>query len=284
VAPPVARVGRETDEGKKRPLSQPGCADQRVQRAVVRIVEALCAPDAPAFSHGVRKGPSPQHARHARREQCRQLHSPWRVEAEGSGCCDTLDWGRLRALLQQPGKEGGRLRLLGKGLHAGGREAGALTRPEKGAPQGGVSSPRVSNLFLQQVLDAWCVKAGHPRRQGRCFLTRCAEDVLLGCAWEADARRVMEVLPQRFTRFTRAMPPEKPVLSVFTPPPGQEPAATGQGTVACLGCTPSWAKTRRGSGVRKRKTAGKRLRRCMQAIWPGWRDNRHAPWHEQSRT
>ncbi len=38
-----------------------------------------------------------------------------------------------------------------------------------------------------------------------------ATRLIIGCELEADARRVMEVLPKRFTRFRLTMHPEKTV-------------------------------------------------------------------------
>jgi hypothetical protein len=120
--------------------------------------------------------------------------------------------------------------------------------------------------------------------QGRGFLTRFAEAFILDCALAADARRVMAVFPKRVNRFPVASHPEKPGLRAFKPPPCQEQSVTGKGTCDVRGFPPAWAKTRRGDGVIKRKTAGKRLRRCLQAIWPGCRETRHEPVPEQSRT
>jgi RNA-directed DNA polymerase len=142
----------------------------------------------------------------------------------------------------------------------------------------------LANVFLHQVLDEWFAKDGQPRMQGRCFLTRFADDFISGCALEADARRVMEVLPKRFNRFRLTIHPEKTALIAFKKPPRQEPLAGAQGSFDFLGFTHYWAKTLRGYWVIKRKTVGKRLRRFMQAIWTWCRDNRHAPWHEQYRT
>ena len=116
--------------------------DQRVQRAVVRIFEAIVEPDLQAFSHGFRKGHRQHQALHELREQCRELPITWRVDAEGSGCVDNLAWRHVRALIQQRVRDGGILRLIGQGLHAGVRESGALSDPAKGTPQGGVVSPR----------------------------------------------------------------------------------------------------------------------------------------------
>ena len=112
-----------------------------VQRAVVMILEAIFEPDFHACSHGFRKGHSQHQALHELREQCRKLNITWRVDAEVSGCFDTLDWSHLRAFIQQRVNDGGIVRLIGKWLHAGVLEAGALSYPDKGTPQGGVVSP-----------------------------------------------------------------------------------------------------------------------------------------------
>jgi hypothetical protein len=208
----------------------------------------------------------------------------WRVEADVRGCFDTLDWGHRRECIEQRVRDGGIVRLLGKWLHAGVLESGAVRYPDKGTPPGGVLSPRVSKVCLHRVLDAWCVKDVQPRRQGQCLLTRFADDCIIGCALEADARRGMDVWPKRFARFRLTMHPEKTAFMAFKRPPSREPSARGTGSFDVLGFPHSWAKPRRGDWVIKRKTVGKRRRRCMRAIWTWCRDNRHAPWHEQSQT
>ena len=135
--------------------------------------------------------------------------------------------------------------------------------------------------MLHQVLDEWCVKDVQPRMKGRCFLTRFADDCLIGFELEADARRVMEVLPKRFDRFRLTMHPEKTVLVECKKPPCRERSANGKGTFDLLGFTHYWAKSRRGYWVIKRKTVGQRRRRCMQEIGPWCRENRHEPLQEQ---
>ena len=142
VAPPVERVWSEQDDGQQRPRSKPCCADQSVQRAVVMIVVAIFEQECQAFSHGFSKGHRAHQALHERREQCRTVPSPGRVAADGSGCFDHLDWGRLREFLQQRVNAGGILRRIGTWRHAGVLEAGELTHPDKGTPQGGVSAQR----------------------------------------------------------------------------------------------------------------------------------------------
>ena len=161
-----------------------------------------------------------------------------------------------------------------------------IPTPEKkvGNFVGGVIAPMLANVFLHHVLDAWFVKDVHPRMQGRCFLSRFADDCIIGCACEADARRILDVLPKRFTRFRRTMHPEKTVLMAFKRPPSRNQSVGGTGTCDFLGCTHSWGKTRQGYWVIKRKTVGKRLRRFMQESWTWCRENRHAPRQAPYRT
>jgi RNA-directed DNA polymerase len=284
VAPPVARVWIEKDEGKRRPIGKPCFEDTMVQRAGVMILEAIFEQDFPGFSPGFRKGHSQPQALHELREQCRTVHIAWSVDAEVSGFFDNLDWGHLRECIQQRVNDGGILRLLGKWLQAGVLEAGALSYPAQGTPQGGVISPMGSHVVLPRGLEDWFGKDVQPRMQGRCFLTRVADDFIIGCALEADARRVIEVLPKRFARFRLTIQPEKTALIACKRPPSREPSAGGQGSFDFLGFTPYWAKTRRGYWGIKRKTVGKRLRRFMKEIWTWCRENRQAPLKEQYQT
>jgi RNA-directed DNA polymerase len=284
VAPPVARVWIEKEDGKKRPISQPCFAAKLVQRAVVMILAAIFAPDFHAFSPGFRQGHSPHQALDELREQGNKLHIQWRVEAEVRGFFDTIDRSCLREMLKQRVNDGGILRLMGKWLNAGGLEAGEFTSPDHGTPQGGVASPRWANVSLPHVLDEWFVKVVQPRMQGRCCISRFADDFSIGCESKADAQRVMAVLPKRFGRFHLTMHPEKTALIAFHKPLRRESSARGKGTFDLLGFPHYWAKTRRGYWGIKRKTVGKRLRRCMQGIWTWGRTNRHAPLTEQYRT
>jgi hypothetical protein len=125
------------------------------------------------------------------------------------------------------------------------------------------------------------VKDVQPRLKGQGFLTRFADDFIIGCAREADARRVRDVLPKRCARFRLTIHPAKTAFIAFKRPPSQEPSARGTGSFDFLGFTHYWAKTRRGYWGIKHKTVGKRRRRLRRAIWTWCRDNRHTPMHAQ---
>ena len=201
----------------------------------------------------------------------------WIVDADVSGYFDSIDRTRLREVLRKRINDGSMLRLLGKGLRAGVMEQGALTHPETGVVQGGVISPVLANVFLHHVLDAWFEGEVRPRMQGRCFLLRFADDFVIGCELEADARKIMTVLPKRFARFGLTIHPTKTALIAFRKPKAHQGSESGNGTCTFLGLTHSGTQSRQGFWVMKRRTASKRVRRTKKSLWRWCRSNRHAP-------
>ena len=119
--------------------------------------------------------------------------------------------------------------------------------------------------------------------QGRCFLSRLAEDCVIGCEVAAEARKLMAVLPQRFPRVGLRMQPTKPAVIACRQPEAHQGANAGNGTCTVLGLPHSWTPARRGFWVSKRRTARKRLCRTKTALWRWCRANRHAPLHSQSQ-
>jgi hypothetical protein len=138
------------------------------------------------------------------------------------------------------------------------------------------------------VLDVWFERAVKPRLQGRAFLIRYADDFVLGFARADDARRVLDVLPKRFGKYGRTLPPDKTRLVAFRPPPpprgGDTSRAPQPGTFDLLGFTHFWGRSRPGAWVVKRRTAPSRLRRTIRTIAQWCRRNRHRPIPEQHQT
>ena len=207
----------------------------------------------------------------------------WIVDADVRGYVESIDRTCLREVLRKRVNDGSILRLIGKWLRAGVMERGELTHPETGVVQGGVISPVLANIFLHHVLDEWFEREVQPRLKGRSFLTRFADDFVIGCELEADAQKIMGVLPKRFARFGLRIHPTKTTLVVFRKPKASQASAHGNGTCEFLGFTHYWARTRRGFWVIKRRTARKRLRRTQKALWQWCRYNRHAPLQYQYR-
>ena len=205
----------------------------------------------------------------------------WIVDADVSGFFDTLDHGLVQGFLQQRVKDGSILRLIGKWRQAGVLEGDIFFQSETGSPQGAVISPLMGNLFLHQVLDEWYVHMVRPRMRGHTILIRYGDDFVLGCELETDARRIMTVLPKRFARFGLTIHPQKTALVAFSKPSAQAEGTAEKSTFEFLGFTHYWARSRQGYWVIKRRTAKKRLRRTLTALWQWCRSHRHCPVAEQ---
>lgn len=205
----------------------------------------------------------------------------WIVDAEVSGYVDRIDRTRRRDVLRQRVNDGRRVRRIGPWLRAGVREAGVLHHPDTGVVQGGTIAPVRAHIFLHQVLEAWCEQEVQPRLKGRSCLLRCADDGVIGCEREADAHRIMAVLPTRFARDGVTIPPTQTALMACRKPAGHPGAAPRNGTGDCLGLTHDWTPSRRGVWVIKRRTARKRCRRTKQSLWRWCRAKRHAPLQDQ---
>lgn len=282
-APPVKRVWLE-EEGKERPIGISEFEDKIVQRAVAMLLEAVYEQDFYDFSYGFRAGRSPHQALTELREQCFLKNGGWIIDADIQGFFDNLGHSEMKEIIELRVNDGGILRFIGKWLKAGVVEGETLSYPEKGAPQGGVISPTLSNIFLHHVLDGWYEGEVKPRLKGGSFLIRYADDFVIGCEREKDVLRLMEVLTKRFERFGLSIHPEKTKLVPFRKPPRSQRSGKGKGTFDFLGFTHFWSRSRKGNWVVKRKTARKRQSRAMKRAWRWCRDHRHEPMREQHRT
>lgn len=274
-APPVERKWLEKENGKLRPIGKPTFEDKIVQRAVEMLLSAIYEEQFYDFSHGFRKGRSQHQALHSLRESCRQLNINWILNADITGLFDNIDHRKLLDLIRRRVKDGAIIRLIGKWLNAGVMEEGRVEYPDKGTPQGGVISPLLSNIFLHYVLDDWFAREVSPRMNRRCFIIRWADDFIIGFELESDARKVMEVLPKRFSRYGLELHPDKTSLIRFGKPPSTAKSSGENGTFDFLGFTFYWSKGMEGYWVIKKKTVGKRLRGFLKRTWEWCKENRH---------
>jgi RNA-directed DNA polymerase len=152
-----------------------------------------------------------------------------------------------------------------------------------------VISPLLANIVLHYVLDEWFEEEVRPRLKGEAFMIRYADDFVIGVAREDDARRIMDVLPKRMSKYGLTVHPEKTRLVRFQPADaadsetGERRPTTPQ-TFDFLGFTHYWGRSQRGGWVVKRKTAKNRLQRALQALSEWCAKNRHQPIRDQHQT
>lgn len=80
-------------------------------------------------------------------------------------------------------------------------EAGYYKATTQGAPQGGIVSPVLANIYLHYVLDLWFEKKVKPKSKGYMELVRYADDLVVSCENEEDAKEFLESLKQRLAKF-----------------------------------------------------------------------------------
>lgn len=203
------------------------------------------------------------------------MNGGWVVEVDIQKFFDTLDFGHLRSFLDRRVRDGVLRRSIDKWLKAGVLEEGCVRHPETGTPQGGVISPLLANIYLHEVMDRWFRDEVRPRLRGPAFMVRYADDLVVVCGREEDARRVLEVLPKRFGKYALELHPEKTRLVRFGRPQDGD-GGPGPGSFDFLGFTHCWGKSRRGNWVVKRRTAASRFSRAVRAVSAWLRRNRHA--------
>ena len=287
--PTAASLHIPKADGRKRPIGIPTLEDKILQRAVAMVLEAIYEQDFKDCSYGFRRGRSAHDALQALWNSTMKLRGGHIIDADISDFFGTLNHGVLRSFLDQRVTDGILRRVIHKWLKAGVLDNGAVTHPESGTPQGGVISLLLANIYLHVVLDAWFERDVLPRLKGRAQLVRYADDFVVICELEDDARKGMHVLPKRFGRYGLTLHPDKTRLVRFmrpSRPPGQkrrDDDPPPPQTFDFLSFTHRPGVSRKKRWFAPRRTSKGRLTRSLRAIWTWCRDHRHDAVREQHR-
>lgn len=201
--PPVKAVAIPKKNGGERLLGVPTVADRVAQMVVKRMLEPAVEPLFLPDSYGYRPGKSALDAVAVTRERCWRYD--WVLEFDIEGLFDNIDHALLLRALEKHTKCRWVRLYIGRWLTAPLQVAdGTLVERTKGTPQGGVISPVLANLFLHYAFDLWMTRAfpGVP-------WCRYADDGLVHCQTEQEARAIMAALNARLAECGLRMHPDK---------------------------------------------------------------------------
>ena len=185
---------------EKRPLGIPCVRDRVVQGALRMVIEPIFENVFVGHSYGFRPK---RGCKDALREVERLLRAGYThvADADIKAYFDNIPHGPLMADIGRYIADGRVLELIESFLKQDILEDMVLWTPEKGSPQGAVVSPLLANLYLHPV-DVAMAATGFE-------MIRYADDLVILCRGEAEARRALDLLGRLTTERGLTLHPDK---------------------------------------------------------------------------
>lgn len=201
--PPVKQVEIPKKQGGVRILGIPTVADRIAQGVVKARIESELEPLFHPDSYGYRPNKSADQAVAVTRERCWEYD--WVVEFDIRRAFDELDRDLLLRAVRRHVKDRWALLYIERWLNVPFvTPTGEMLHRDKGTPQGGVVSPVLMNLFMHFCFDAWM-----QRKFAHCPFARYADDAVVHCRSEAQAKYLLAAIKARLTECKLEMHPQK---------------------------------------------------------------------------
>lgn len=185
---------------EKRPLGIPTVRDRTVQTALRNVLEPIFERDFAEHSYGFRPGRGCKDALRQVDLLLKQGYV-WVVDADLKSYFDTIPHDRLMARVEAKISDGRVLALLRAFLKQGILDGLRSWTPEEGTPQGAVVSPLLSNIYLDPLDQRMA--------QGGIHMIRYADDFVILCRSEAEAREALDLVRQWVAENGLKLHPDK---------------------------------------------------------------------------